>query len=511
MAVAVEMLNISKFYPGVVANDNVSLSVNEGEILGLIGENGAGKSTMMNMLYGMTEPDLGVIKLFGKEVRITSPNMAIKLGIGMVHQHFMLMPNLSVLQNIILGKTPTKNGLIDTKTAKSEITKIMETYNLPVDLDEKVYQLSVGEKQRVEIIKALYREAKVLILDEPTAVLTPQETDKLLEVLRQLKEQGCAIIFITHKLREVMAITDKIVVMRKGLVTGSLETAEAYPDSLSGMMVGRKVNLDIWRNEYSPGDDVLEVQNLHALNQRGLPALNGVSFKVAKGEIVGVAGVEGNGQTELIETISGMLRPTEGKIILKGENVTEFSVRKRRECGMSHIPEDRLKMGGAKTCTIRDNLILNRYYQNPYSKNGILDNKKLHEFAEKLCKEFGVKTPDSEYKLGTLSGGNMQKVIFAREMEADPELLIAAQPTRGVDIGAIESIHQKIIEVRDSGRGVLLVSAELDEILSLADRILVMYEGEIMAEFKRGEADEREIAVYMTGAKRQGGDGNEEE
>ena len=510
MAVAVEMLNISKFYPGVVANDNVSLSVNEGEILGLIGENGTGKSTMMNMLYGMTEPDLGVIKLFGKEVRITSPNMAIKLGIGMVHQHFMLMPNLSVLQNIILGKTPTKNGLIDTKTAKKEITKIMETYNLPVNLDEKVYQLSVGEKQRVEIIKALYREAKVLILDEPTAVLTPQETDKLLEVLHQLKEQGCAIIFITHKLREVMAITDKVVVMRKGVVTGSLATTEVDSDSLSGLMVGRKVNLEILRNEYNPGDDVLEVQNLHALNQRGLPALNGVSFKVAKGEIVGVAGVEGNGQTELIEAISGMLRPTEGKVILKGEDVTEFSVRKRREGGMSHIPEDRLKMGSAKTCTIRDNLILNRYYQKPYSNHGILDNKKLHDFSEELCKEFGVKTPDSEYKMGTLSGGNMQKVIFAREMEATPDLLIAAQPTRGVDIGAIESIHHRIVEVRDSGRGVLLVSAELDEILSLSDRILVMYEGEIMAEFKRGEADERKIAVYMTGAKRQGGDDDEE-
>lgn len=509
MAVAVEMLNISKFYPGVVANDNVSLSVSEGEILGLIGENGAGKSTMMNMLYGMTEPDLGVIKLFGKEVRIQSPNEAIKLGIGMVHQHFMLMPNLSVLQNIILGKTPTKNGLIDVKTAKEKITEIMETYNLPINLDEKVYQLSVGEKQRVEIIKALYREAKILIMDEPTAVLTPQETDKLLDVLRQLKAQGCAIIFITHKLREVMAITDKIVVMRKGVVTGTLDTSEASTDGLSGMMVGRKVNLDIPRAEYDPGENVLDVENLHALNKRGLPALNGVSFKVARGEIVGIAGVEGNGQTELIEVISGMLCPVEGKVVLKGKDVTGDSVRQRREAGMSHIPEDRLKMGSATSCTIRDNLILNRYYQKPYSNKGLLDNKKLHEFSEKLCEDFGVKTPDSDYKMGTLSGGNMQKVVFAREMEASPDLLIAAQPTRGVDIGAIESIHHRIVEVRDSGRGVLLVSAELDEILSLSDRILVMYEGEIMAEFKREEADERKIAVYMTGAKRQGGDGDE--
>lgn len=512
MATAVEMLNISKFYPGVVATDNVSLSVDEGQILGLIGENGAGKSTMMNMLYGMTEPDIGEIRLFGKKVRIQSPNMAIKLGIGMVHQHFMLMPNLTVLQNIILGNTPTKNGLIDVKTAKEKIEEIMKKYDLPVNLDEKIYQLSVGEKQRVEIIKALYRDAKVLIMDEPTAVLTPTETDKLLVVLKQLKAQGCAIIFITHKLREVMAITDKIVVMRKGLVTGALDTSEAHTDGLSNMMVGRKVNLEIPREEYAPGETVLEVAGLKALNQRGLPALRGVELKVHRGEIVGIAGVEGNGQTELIETISGMLKPTDGKVLFKGEDITDYSVRKRREDGMSHIPEDRLKMGSAKDCTIRDNLILNRYYQKPYCKMGILNSGKLHDMSEQLCRDFGVKTPDSDYQLGTLSGGNMQKVIFAREMEVNPDLLIAAQPTRGVDIGAIESIHKKIVEVRDSDRGVLLVSAELDEILSLSDRILVMYEGEIMAEFLRGEADERKIAVYMTGAKRQekGGESNGE-
>lgn len=511
MAAAVEMLNISKFYPGVVATDHVSFSVDEGQILGLIGENGAGKSTMMNMLYGMTEPDIGTIKLFGKEVRIQSPNMAIKMGIGMVHQHFMLMPNLSVLQNIILGKTPTKKGLIDVKTAREKINAIMKQYDLPVNLDEKIYQLSVGEKQRVEIIKALYREAKILILDEPTAVLTPTETDKLLEVLRQLKSQGVTIIFITHKLREVMAITDKIVVMRKGLVTGTLSTDEARTDTLSDLMVGRKVNLNIPRGKYNPGEKVLEVKGLSALNQRGVPALKNVDLYVRKGEIVGIAGVEGNGQTELIETISGMLKPTGGQIIFKGEDVTECSVRERRKKGMSHIPEDRLKMGSAKDCTIRDNMILNRYYQKPYCRAGILDSKKLLNLSEKLCKDFEVKTPDSGYKLGTLSGGNMQKVILARELEADPDFLIAAQPTRGVDIGAIESIHHKLVEVRDSGRGILLVSAELDEILSLSDRILVMYEGEIMAEFKRGEADERTIAVYMTGAKRQGKDGENNE
>lgn len=509
MALAVEMLNISKFYPGVIANDNVSLEVSEGEILGLIGENGAGKSTMMNMLYGMTQPDQGVIRLFGQEVKIDSPNMAIKMGIGMVHQHFMLMPNLTVLQNIILGKSPTKRGLIDVKSAKEKIKEIMETYDLPVNLDEKIYQLSVGEKQRVEIIKSLYREAKILILDEPTAVLTPAETDKLLEVLRQLKEQGCAIIFITHKLREVMAITDKITVMRKGVVTGSLSTSEANTDGLSNLMVGRQVNLEIPRKDYNPGKKVLEVKDISALNQRGVTALNQVNLSVHTGEIVGIAGVEGNGQTELIEVISGMLKPTNGKVLFHEEDITERSVRSRRESGMAHIPEDRLKMGTAKECTIRDNLIMNRYYQKPYAKCGVMDNKKLLAMSEELCKEFGVKTPDSTYDLKTLSGGNMQKVVFAREMELSPDLLIAAQPTRGVDIGAIEAIHHKLIEVRDAGKGILLVSAELDEILSLSDRILVMYEGEIMAELKREEADEQTIAVYMTGAKRQGGDEDE--
>lgn len=509
MSLVVEMSNITKDFNGVVANDNVSLTVNEGEVLGLIGENGAGKSTLMNILYGLYQPDTGNIKLFGKEVDIQSPNMAIKLGIGMVHQHFMLMPNLSVLQNIILGNTPKKGLFIDEKSAKEKINKIMETYNLPVNLDKKIYQLSVGEKQRVEIIKALYREARILILDEPTAVLTPSETEKLLEVLRQLKKRGCSIIFITHKLKEVMAITDRITVMRKGIVTGNISTSEVNIMELSNMMVGRQVELDIPRKEFNPGKPILEIENLSALDQRGIAALKGVNFKVHSGEIVGIAGVEGNGQTELIEAISGMIKTTGGSVKLNGEDVTEKSVRERREGGMSHIAEDRLKMGTAKSCSIRDNIILNRYYQKPYSNYGIMDNKKLHDLSETLCKEFMVKTPDSTYKLSTLSGGNMQKVVFAREMEVNPDLLIAAQPTRGVDIGAIEAIHTKIIEIRDSGKGILLISAELDEIFSLADRILVIYEGEIMAEFKRGEVDEKTIGVYMTGAKRQGGDNNE--
>ncbi len=504
MALAVEMLNITKTFPGVKANDNVTIKAEEGEILGLIGENGAGKSTMMNMLYGMFTPDSGTVKLFGKEVSVTSPHVAIGLGVGMVHQHFKLMPNLTVLMNIILGSEPVKGGFINVKEAEKKITAIMEEYNLPVNLNEKIYQLSVGEKQRVEIIKALYRGAKVLILDEPTAVLTPIETEKLLDVLRMLKSQGCTIIFITHKLREVMAITDSVTVMRKGVVTGSRKTAETNPDELSELMVGRSVDLNVKREEFKPGEDVLHICGVRAINQRGLPALRGVDMHVRAGEIVGIAGVEGNGQTELIEVVSGMIKPTAGQVFFKGKDITNQTVRQRRTEGMSHIPEDRLKMGVAASCTIRDNLILNRYYQKPYSKGGVLNNKLLENFSEKLCKDFEVMTPDSSYAIQTLSGGNMQKVVVAREMETNPELLIAAQPTRGVDIGAIESIYKKLIAERDKGKAILLISAELDEILALADRIYVMYEGEIMAELPKSEADEKKIAVYMTGAKKQG-------
>ncbi|MEG1107352.1 MAG: ABC transporter ATP-binding protein [Oscillospiraceae bacterium] len=509
MAFAVEMLNITKSFPGIKANDNVTICAEKGEILGLIGENGAGKSTMMNMLYGMFKPDSGVIKLDGNEVTITSPNDAIGNGIGMVHQHFKLMPNLTVLMNIILGCEPCKKGLIDVKTAKKKIEQIMTEYNLPVSLDEKIYQLSVGEKQRVEIIKSLYRGAKVLILDEPTAVLTPVETDKFLEVLRKLKAEGCTIIFITHKLREVMAITDSVTVMRKGVVTGNRKTKDTNPDELSQLMVGRSVDLNVAREAFKPGENILELSKVSALSSRGLPALREVDLNVRKGEIVGIAGVEGNGQTELIEVISGMLRPTAGTVTFNGKNITKFNVRERRKSGMSHIPEDRLKMGVAANCSIRDNLIMNRYFQKPYSKAGIMDNKKLESFSTELCENFDVMCTGNACAVSTLSGGNMQKVIVAREMETNPDLLIAAQPTRGVDVGAMESIYQKLVAERDKGKGILLISAELDEILTLSDRIYVMFEGEFMAELLRADADEKKIAVYMTGAKRRGAENND--
>lgn len=502
MTKAVEMLNITKIYDSVISNQNVSIEVYQDEILGLIGENGAGKTTIMNILYGMRTKDDGCIKFFGEEVDIPTPNAAIKLGIGMVHQHFMLMPNLSVLQNIILGKTPCKNGFIDEKKARNSILSVANEYNLAVDLDKKIYQLSVGEKQRVEIVKALYRNVKVLILDEPTAVLTPPEIEKLLELLNKLKKQGCAIIFITHKLKEVMTITDRISVMRKGVVVRNLLTKDANTDILSELIVGKKVDLNIPRGKYKPGDTLLKVENLKVLNQRGLKAVKGVSFEIKAGEILGVAGVEGNGQTELIEALTGMTKPVGGKILFLNKNITLTSVRERREFGMSHIPEDRLKMGGAKNCSIKENLILNAYYRKDYYKYGFINNKKLFDLSESLCKLFGVKTPNSSYNLGSLSGGNMQKVVVAREMNADPKVLIAAQPTRGIDIGAIQEIHKRIIGARDGGKGILLISAELDEILSLSDRILVMYEGEISAVLSRDEADEKTMAMYMTGAKK---------
>ena len=502
---AVEMIDIVKRYPNVMANDHSSLLVEQGEIHGLIGENGAGKSTMMNILYGLAKPDSGQVKVFGQPVRINhSPQLAIDLGISMVHQHFMLMPDLTALQNIILGRAPTKLGVINRAAATEKIERIMQDYGLQVDLSAKVYQLSVGQMQQLEIIKALYRNAKIIALDEPTAVLTPNETDRLMEVLLRLKGQGKSIIFISHKLREVMAITDRITVMRKGIVTGRVAKGETKPQELSTLMVGRQVDLALGREEFSPGEVVLEVSKLSGLNQRGLVALNEVSFSVRKGEIVGIAGVEGNGQTELSEAISGLLKPIGGSVKLHGRDVTYQSVRQRRNMGLGHVPEDRLKVGTAKNRTIMENLIMNRYCQPPYAKRGIMDSKSLLALAEGMLGQFKIKTPSSLLALSSLSGGNMQKVVLTREIETEPDLLIAAQPTRGVDIGAIEDIHRTLLSLRDAGKGILLISAELDEILSLSDRILIMYEGEIVAELGRDEANEKLIGQYMTGAKKEG-------
>lgn len=502
MSYAIELLNITKRYPGVIANHNVTVRIKAGHIHGLVGENGAGKSTIMNILYGFAHPDEGVIKIFGDECRIHSPMDAIHLGIGMVHQHFMLVPEETVLRNIILGWTPKKGIAIDEAKAAADINEIMEKYNLKVSLKAKISQLSVGEKQRVEILKALYRKVKILILDEPTAVLTPAETDGLLEIMRELKAQGCTIVFITHKLKEVLAVTDRVTVMRRGVVTGEGDTAGLDVPTLSQQIVGREVNFQVPMNEFSPGEPVLRLSDVTTSERFGHMAARHINLSVRRGEILGVAGVEGNGQSDLIEAIAGMIEMDHGTVMLNGRDITHDSIRKRRQEGLSHIPEDRLKTGVSKNCSISDNLILNNYCREPFSKKGVLNSSKIWNFAEEMCTEFLVKTPDSGYLLSTLSGGNMQKVVFAREFDAAPQLLIAAQPTRGVDIGAIEYIHGKIAELRDKGKGVLLVSSELDEILALSDRIVIMFEGEIVGQFMRGEADEYEIGAYMLGGKR---------
>ena len=498
---AVEMIDIVKEYPGVLANDHVTLVVREGEIHGLVGENGAGKSTIMNQLYGMQRPTSGTIKVFGNEVQIHSPKDAIALGIGMVHQHFMLAPSLSVIQNMIMGKAPMSGPFIDLKTAKAKVREILERYSFQLDLDAKVYQLSIGQMQRVEIVKALYRGAKILILDEPTAVLTPQEVEELIQMMKRLKAQGCSII-ITHKLKEVMAATDTVTIMRKGVVTGVVETAKTNERALANLMVGREVNLRIPKADTSAyTEKVLRVRRLNVYNERGQKAVNQVSFSVRKGEILGVCGVEGNGQSELVNALTGLVPVASGSIQIYDQELSRAPVRMRRKSKMSHIPEDRIAVGGVKSCSIMENIMLDRYYEKQYCRGGILKQDEMRRHAEQLISEFAIKVPNSEYALGTLSGGNMQKVILAREMDADPELLIAAQPTRGVDIGAIEYIRKQLVALRDSGKAILLISAELEEIMTLSDRIVVMYEGEIVGSFRPEETTEEELGLYMAGSR----------
>ncbi|MBR1457236.1 MAG: ABC transporter ATP-binding protein [Oscillospiraceae bacterium] len=498
---AVEMIDIVKEYPGVLANDHVSLTVGQGEIHGLVGENGAGKSTLMNMLYGMTTPDSGEIRIHGERVAIHSPRDAIRHGIGMVHQHFMLAPSLSVLDNIILGNSPRKGVFIDKRRAKEQLTEILERYGFRLDLDAKVYTLSIGQMQRVEIVKVLYRGADVLILDEPTAVLTPQEVEELIATMRLLQRQGTSIIIITHKLKEVMKATDRVTVLRKGRVTGRLETKDTNEHELAERMVGHELNMSIDKGAASRGDTVLELQHLTTLDKRGRTAVDDVSFRVHAGEIVGICGVEGNGQTELVYTVAGMMKQQSGTILLQGEPIQNASVRERRLRGLAHIPEDRLAVGAAPSCTIRENLMLANYFKPPYSRHGVLNGAALEEHAGEMIDRFAIKVPDADYALGTLSGGNMQKVVIAREIDTEPVLLVAAQPTRGVDVGAIMNIRHQLNELRARGMAILLVSAELEEIFALSDRILVMYEGRIVAQRRPEETTENELGLYMAGSR----------
>ncbi|KAA0548176.1 ABC transporter ATP-binding protein [Bacillus sp. BGMRC 2118] len=502
MEYVIEMLNIRKEFPGIVANDNITLRLAKGEIHALLGENGAGKSTLMNVLFGLYQPEKGEIRVKGKPVKITDPNIANELGIGMVHQHFMLVENFTVTENIILGNEPTSGGRINIAKAAEEVQKISEQYGLKVDPYAKIEDISVGMQQRVEILKTLYRGAEILIFDEPTAVLTPQEISELIQIMKKLVKEGKSIILITHKLKEIMEVCDQCTVIRKGQGIGTVTVSETNPDQLAEMMVGRAVNFKTEKTDAKVGDEVLKIDNLVVNDARNVPAVNGLSLTVKRGEILGIAGVDGNGQTELIEAITGLRKAASGTIELKNKNIVGLSPRKITETGIGHIPQDRHKHGLVLDYSIGDNMVLQTYYKQPFSKRGILNFKSIREKAKNLIAEFDVRTPSQHTPARALSGGNQQKAIIAREVDRSPDLLIAAQPTRGLDVGAIEFIHSKLIEERDKGKGVLLVSLELDEVLNVSDRIAVIYEGKIVDVVDPKLTNEQELGKLMAGGKR---------
>jgi general nucleoside transport system ATP-binding protein len=487
--------------PAGLANDHVDLDLREGEVHVLLGENGAGKSTLMNILYGLIRPDEGEIRRHGKPAPVRSPSDAIALGIGMVHQHFMLIPVFTVAENVLLGAEVVRGGLLDRKRASAEVRALSQRVGLPVDPDALVRDLPVGAQQRVEILKALSRKPEVLILDEPTAVLTPQEAEELIHVLRGLTEKGVSILFITHKLKEVLAIADRITVMRAGRVVGSTTPAETDERGLAAMMVGRDVALRVDKAPAKPGEAVLEVKDLRVAGRRGTDEVRGVSFAVRAGEILGIAGVQGNGQTELAEAISGLCPVAGGRVFLMGRDVTGSRPRSLIEAGVSHVPEDRQRHGLVLSYSIADNLILCTYYQPPFAKQGVMRDEAILENARERIQAFDVRAPGPSVPASGLSGGNQQKVILARELGRPVRLLVTSQPTRGVDVGSIEHIHREIVAARDKGAAVLLVSAELDEILSLSDRIAVMYRGEIAGIVSADEVTRAELGLLMAGAR----------
>jgi general nucleoside transport system ATP-binding protein len=495
-----EMRGIRKEFPGVVANDDVSFDVRRGEVHALLGENGAGKSTLMNILYGLYRPDGGEIRLGGKAVSFSSAREAIEAGIGMVHQHFMLIPVMTVAENIVLGTEPHKGLLLDEAVADRRVADMAKTFHFAVDPDALVEDISVGQQQRVEIMKALYRNADILILDEPTAVLTPQEASDLFEILRTLQREGLSIIFISHKLNEVLEIADRITVLRRGKTIETVARAGATEASLAKAMVGREVLLRVKKEAAQPGDVLLKVQDLRVRDDRGIEKVRGVSFDVRAGEIVGIAGVDGNGQTELIDALTGLQRIESGAVNIAGRELSHPDARTALDAGIGHIPEDRQRRGLVLEYSIAENIALHDYAKPPTARYGWLFPRRMVERARNLIREFDVRGGGPFTRAGGLSGGNQQKLVAAREIDRDPKVLIAAQPTRGLDVGAIEYLHRRLVSERDEGRAILLVSLELEEILSLSDRILVMYEGEIVGEHT-GEVSEEEIGLEMLGGR----------
>lgn len=500
------MENITKIYSnGFVANKNVTFSIRRGEIHGLLGENGAGKTTLMKVLFGQEKPEEGRILLNGKEVHIDSPLKALEYGIGMVHQHFMLVGSLTVAENMVLGMEPKKGALFDYKAAVKETNDIAERFRLPVDAQEKVNNISVGQKQRVEILKILLRGAKILLLDEPTAVLTPQETEELFARLKELKQEGYTIVFISHKLNEVKALCDRITVLRKGRVTGKADVADMSEEDISHMIVGKDIDLNLNKKPASPGKPVLSVRNLSWKNHFGNMALNRISFDLREGEILGVAGVEGNGQSELSDILSGVLPVTEGQVLMNGRDIKKMSIRQIRQSGTSLIHEDRMIYGVSAKQSIKENILSDRYFHTKYSSKGVIHNRVIKEESKKLIEDYQIACDGDEADINTLSGGNIQKVVAAREFSTAPQILIASQPTRGIDVGAAELIRNKLVGLRDHYHtAILLFSADLTELLTASDSLVVLYNGEIVAYFPDAkQADENVLGEYMLGIKRQ--------
>lgn len=500
----IEMLNITKEFPGIKANDNVTLQLRRGEIHALLGENGAGKSTLMSILFGLYQPTSGMIKMNGKEVHINNPNDANDLNIGMVHQHFKLVECFSVLDNIVLGVEPTKGLFLEKKGARERVMALSDKYGLKVDPDALISDITVGMQQRTEILKMLYRDNDVLIFDEPTAVLTPQEIEELMKIMKNLAKEGKSILFITHKLNEIMEVADRCTILRKGKYIGTVDIKDTTKEELSRMMVGRDVSFSVDKKPAQPGETVLKVEHMTVPSKvHSNNAVKDVSFNVRRGEIVCIAGIDGNGQSEFVQALTGLEKMSSGKIIFEGKDITNATIREKSKAGMSHIPEDRHKHGLVLDYTLEQNMVLQRYWDHEFQTAGFIKNKAVRTYSDKLIEQYDVRSGQgSSTIVRSMSGGNQQKAIIAREIDKDPELLVAVQPTRGLDVGAIEYIHKQLVTQRDSGKAVLLVSLELDEVMDVSDRILVMYEGELVGQLDPKQITVEELGLYMAGAKR---------